>query len=743
MSLSNLSLDGLRLIFEILDLDSLVALHSTFNKFVMKSLRSPRAIRQLDLGLIVSASGALKYLIKHLRDVGDVMLPQEAQWSLSSLLLLQTLNPQRLILRSGLLHSSTLIVIREFLKHPEDASLVKLANFMKPLGFPNLEVITPRLHSLTVECGLDECISTRGASDADIKACKAIPLGISLPSTLTSISLPTLSLSHPTATIISSPTLYHLQVSKVFEAAFTELSHLFDNLESFKFMEFDRGSFTQSRVIQHMLLPRSLQTLSCGYGDFPQFLFQATHQPPPDDLSELKLPPFTFIILQPYCVSTFEFGTRDDASSSSFFWSSLLSPFPIATLTNLSIEFRAPCAFLFEEIPRSIYLQKLSVIARVVRRWKPFVSVVSPLDASPVDLDVAKLKLQDLPKGLQTLCLTLASAQPNQSVINPADIEFLPSNLKHLLLSDFQLSELDNLRLHLPRTHLHITSSFDWPYSKNGALLGSKLSDPILDFHAHMQSVDKEYTAKNVRFTVNNLNCPIDHRRLPLNKIGSAEELIWRPFTPSGGTVEWENGDQLLQILLASAQNLFALHLDGMKRGPNLRQFRFNCLTTANFGSCPMTGNWPTLPPSLTHLTATSTSYFDPALPTGVLHFSVLDTPNWSIPAAFLFRCAFRDSVLNCRVVSLLDTDVVRFLAKHVSRATRLKMSVELSIKLTKLSPPVENHSWEVETMESLAKVLNGPMPPNLLHSAAMDISQGENPIEKIGDVVRAFTCHP
>lgn len=751
MDILNLYPDSLRYIFQILDLDSLVMLHSTFNRYIMKSLCSSRALHQLDLRPVAVASPALKYLLRGLRDVHEVLLPPEAQWTLSSLLLLQTLNPQSLTIHSGLLHSSTLIMIGDHTKSsPEDATLAKFMALMKPLGFPNLEVLTPRLHTLTLESDPQDCISARGASNADLTAWKALPFDFVLPSTLTSISLANCQLKIETATKMASATLYHLRVEQVSARAFTELINFFPYLESFKFNAFTRSTFID-RVIRPMKLPASLHTISCYEADYPQFLFQATNQPLPSDLSaELKLPNYTFVILRPYSVTSLELITRDTsgpAEKPTLFWSSQLSPFPITTLTELAIEFRFPCERFFEELSRAAKLLKLTVASRVTERGKPLVLIVPPLDHVSASPYVAQLKLIDLPKNLHTLCLDMADTNPRVPTFLPEELEFLPPTLQRLQVSKFALAEVPRFRERLPDCHIHITQDIDWRHSPNGKWLRQELDEKIIDFSAHMQAIDKTYTAKNVRFNVVSSVATSYHNRLnPIPVIANAETLIFRPFTTIGGTVEWKNSEQLLLELLLYTDHLTVLDLDGMVRGPNLRQFKFYCLTVANFGSCDMTGNWPVLPPSLTQLTATSRSTFEPRPPSGPIHFRVLDTPNWSIPASFLFRCAFRDSILKCRVTSLLDTDVRKFLTKHVSRETRSKMSVSLVISVSgKLSAPelVEEDdgypSWERKAMASLTQLLNEPMVYHLPTPPEMDTSQGE---EKVGSVVSGITCY-
>lgn len=143
LRLNTIPLAGLRPILSYVDLKSLIKLYATFDRKIQTMLSSPNALA--DLCIKAARGGILvapyRYFIGAIRSVHCLKVESDAKWAPTSISLLQTLNPRKLVIGAGFLHPSVRRMLSEAQQSPSDPILSRLAqNFSSNAthNFPTL-----------------------------------------------------------------------------------------------------------------------------------------------------------------------------------------------------------------------------------------------------------------------------------------------------------------------------------------------------------------------------------------------------------------------------------------------------------------------------------------------------------------------------------------------------------------------------------------------------------------------------
>jgi hypothetical protein len=195
MDLRTLSFDGLRSILRFVDLDSLARLYATFDSRIQFLVSSPRVINYLDFPKVSKVPRShIKYLLKSLKTIGQLIIPKDVSWSIFSLHLLSSLAPSSIVLHTGFLHVSTRQMWKERAKNASNPQIVAaLSNLSSDCCSLLLNRILPTLESLTLEgdpCKLIDEVSGPKSPERDHSGVDSVEIASflsSLPPTLTSL----------------------------------------------------------------------------------------------------------------------------------------------------------------------------------------------------------------------------------------------------------------------------------------------------------------------------------------------------------------------------------------------------------------------------------------------------------------------------------------------------------------------------------------------------------------------------
>ena len=151
MELNRLDLDTIKYVLDYLDIKSLILLHSTFDRRILKSIQSPNTVRYLPYAPYLHRNkGELWHFYKSIRDIGTLKLTDG--WGrgleLESLGILSLWNPLAIVAGDELMSISCFSHLARALRTPKDQSLQRFMPLMRPIGVPDLERLTPRLQSL-------------------------------------------------------------------------------------------------------------------------------------------------------------------------------------------------------------------------------------------------------------------------------------------------------------------------------------------------------------------------------------------------------------------------------------------------------------------------------------------------------------------------------------------------------------------------------------------------------------------
>lgn len=699
-----------------LDLASLVWLYATFDKQIQRLLHSRLAIGVLDLGALNKLPvGPTHYFLHAIRDVRRLEFPKAANLSPSSISLFSTLNPSELVLDGPILHPSVQELIRDATDRPLDPVLAHTKTLIQSFGIPRFCLLTPNLHTLELRSQLRK-IGHDGPERG---------LDITLPSSLTSISLPFDGLSSIKIKILPT-SLTHLQL---FRATTTELLDIFEHLTSLASLSLrykpspindEPGATSSSRA--HIRAPSSLTKLKVSTENFPTSLLagpllercehlvyfklscrdlQEPEQPVdvlhiafPVSLQSLKLSPSL----------SYQFVEHMTLPTST-------QPFVVSlppSLTELSLK-----NFLNGTLLNALSAQLPTSLHRL--------SVIPPLRSRR-----SRYYYENVPRFSLSVPLRWLT-------------EFCSHNLD--LASSPQL-----LRKLAPQCRLR----FPYPiapfcYDRNGHFLCHKFAHliaPVLDLVALHAAIDDYATSENMTFDLE-----ID--TIYNKRLETTEHFVYLPDLPSlvlyGRSVNWYTFNRLVEYCVHSEPTI-SVEVDHLQLDEYYRhEFASSNTTLAhlNLGSCPFAtrGQYP----SLTHLSslatvdATALTMIQPGT-----KLSVLYAPNWTFTASFLTQYALDDcEVFSCRITDMKDTEVVTFLTEKVSYKTRQNMSVSISVlpsaemRRSEEGEAAVNYDNLARLMiDNLEVELDAPMPAEDSASTGNDESE---PKDTIGSVVNAI----
>ena len=187
--LNNLPLAFISPILEYVDIVSLVKLYATFDRRLQKLLSSNGALLKLTISSLISVPKApLRYFLTAVKSVKELSFEKNVNWSVITLPLLSSFSPQILELDAQLLHPSVFNLLADYNANPEDPFLKQFASYLLPTGFPRLCNLTPRLHTLVINCSIDNVVRASHPKSSTLTLFKD-----SLPPSLTSLSLSHLS----------------------------------------------------------------------------------------------------------------------------------------------------------------------------------------------------------------------------------------------------------------------------------------------------------------------------------------------------------------------------------------------------------------------------------------------------------------------------------------------------------------------------------------------------------------------
>ena len=707
MYLRDLPLEAMRPILMYCDLQSLIALYSTFDSRIQRMLRSRMAIPLLDLEpLRVLPRGPARYLVRSLQHIERLELPHGAEWSPSSLPLFSSLNPSELCFGEHLIHPSAQALYFDAQRAPSDSDESRLIALMKPLGFPNLPLLTPRLHTLELRSSLPRIWSHSTMFFTQIE----------LPSTLTSLIMPHISIL-PSEIILLPPALTHLDFATTSrEAAYNLMQHL-TSLESLSLLN-NIDDYTPSNTLSydHVRAPVSLTRLKWSSKYFPNFLFDSPLLERCTRLVHLDL----------VCALLIAAAKLVDASKA-------ILPASIRSLT-FKLPQAAQASQVLPMLPFSLTELSLTVLNQ---------RMLDQVAQAPTSLTKLTLKQQRKPLALLSLPQTLRnlSVTLNHS-LSAREIENLPPLLTELHVSSLELSDLEALRARAPACRVYISNKIMIGESKT--VLGEKfksLASPVLDVQAVHRAIDLYAMAEKLNFCFG-VFYTASHF------VGSPKAIEFHPPLPSdtltGQAATWCDIAYFITNAVNSYRELERLSVDGLDLMISNDSI-LSTLTRMDLGSCLIT--LKALPPSLTHLTSSATvDATRLSLERAPLKLSVLNAPNWTFSARYLDRCIFKDCIeLKCGITHMNDYDVIPFLTRKISPKTRLNMSVSISAFATgaMILDDGENGPkvLKLDTLERLTPLqleleLQAPMP--LLEGQTLDGAGSSN---TIGTGVSSIQC--
>lgn len=711
MSLREFSLESIRPIFRFCDLESLVRLYATFDSRIQKLLRSRLAIPVLDLGLLKTLPrGPTRYLVRALQDVERLELPDNAEWSPSSLSLLSSLNPYELSFGANLLHPSVKLLSRDAVTRPEDPAIGRLMQMMKPVGFPHLPSLTSHLHTLNITCELNSVWSD--------------PISFSrieLPPSITCLTLPLTPLSESDIKTLSSG-LIALSLSKTSVDGLYAIFGRFASLESLSLSCPQEP--TDDEVMRHRFVeaPSSLTNLQIKSGSFPSFLFNGIAFHPCVRLSRIGID----------CKMLIERHEDPDAELD---FSASVWPVALRSL-SLSAQFASILAtsITLPRLPHS--LTELEVIGSqrlLAEAMAPLPSSLSKLTVVDLWNRHAPFTRNELPSSITWLKLALDRG------LEASDFEVLPATLVELHTSKFDLTRLEALRTRSPNCHLHIMDliflDILW---ENGLFLLPKfaaLVSPALDLVALHHALDLYGVSEK-------LNLEVSIQSIAQFAL-STSTLKYRPLSPSntlrGHSVVINSIHSLIERALL-LPDFTEIDVDGVTLALDDFFFR-SSLTRMDLGNCHISLN--TLPSTLTHLTSSSIVDVTSLRPDTMMpNFVVLDAPNWTFPANYFLLCTLDScTVLRCKIAKMRDIDVVPFLTSKVSGKTRLNMSVSISVFVTGTLidrealiglKDLDYDTAKRLTSDKLHLALGSPMPMDEHGSSAMTVADGLKTIDAV-----------
>lgn len=698
MQLRDLPLDLIRPIMFYLDLESLVWLYATFDHRIQKLLRSPQAITVLTLkGLHKLPAGPVYYAIGSLRDVPRVELQNCLEWSLARLALLKSLNPFELSMGSFLFSPEALY--EDSLSHSESIT--------KPLGFPHLPRLTPRLHTLEILGNLELREGFKM---------------IEFPTSLTSLSLPQVQILTTDIDVLPHGLRLLSMQGEALEFLLPIFNHL-TSLESLCLRYYDYGYINDVPDVSHTRAPSTLTKLEIkSRSVFPSFALTGHLLEHCSQLRHLKVVGQRFPSRHP---------------------TEIILPSSIQSL-DLRIEDNSPRRLTLPPSLTELRLGSSFVDQRLIDEALPQLS--GSLTKLTLEDASNGVTFESLPSDIKSLNLEL------HRDLSDAEIDSLPPNLTELYLSNFYLENLDKLRRRAPECHLHFTKALQEPspHSTEQFLIEkfAALIPPVMDVVALHAALDDYATSNRLHFEL--------HSDLVLHYSENSTVLKFRPSescTLVGKSVVWKNLGKFLDNDVTLLSTIRTLDLAGISSGSPLNLFHTS-ITCMDVGNCTFESYY--LPPTLTHLTSTAKVGLSSTERTKVaLNFRVLDTPKWTFSASYLLKCTFKDCInLKCHISKMEDYDVVPFLTHNVSLVARLNMSLSISALIN--NDPAASYAMQVcdaedykvlkrETISNLSRGLNASTPkgiPEILVSdgTGLDSAVGASLTVKFRDDEQNFS---
>ena len=751
MSLQRLPIDGIRPILSLLDLTSLARLNATFNLSIQRTLSSAGILPHLRLTSIPSQySGHLRFLLKTLRNVDCLTFGTGTEWSLRTLSTLLTLNPLKVTLNPGSIHSSAPDLVTRVISYPENyPELVNCVKNLSPSCLPAFALLTPRLTTLHIRCFvyavsqtipgmngysfpptltsfcLDDCRAGQShpfpdTSYEDETDAYLIPM---LPTTLRSLTLryPVFHFAPLNAIFARFKKLERLELSGAFRvheptplrlsgsgdrfapvpatlnALHLSSSHWFEDLLRW-------WRFSESNVsVVDLLMPDQPNHIS-NYPGLTHFSVQREDKIRDANLSAL-LPP----TVGQLTLSRGFLGSDGPAFVS----------LPSQSLTSLTVELRKEkdealwlSAMALPHL-RSLVIRPCFACLITMIPWTDDDSPWRSSYSSPSYRLSLNLDPRFLPRTLTHLELPALDKQ-----LTEASIAAMPSGLKTLVVDSMSLLLLSNISTYLPSCNVSMKGTTEFWKDHNMDIADvnhfPEIWSPVFDFHQWSTAVA---------------------RKLSMLKAGlqlefSSQADMAFAASPETNTFIWTDSSVPPYAVRFSPLQAFQA-MPIMQALPNLTKI------VINLPSSRKSIFLRQLPPTVTHLELGTTSLAQPfnlVLPGALRHLSAkgtftvdrgtppsltyLDAPNWSFEPDQLH---FKNMEKLCAHVNgVMDFQVVELLTKTIDSKTRSNMSIKLSYFTTgSLIPEVGLQSklcatWDMitqRTREILQDQLSSPMP--------------------------------
>lgn len=154
--LSGLPIDGARVIYALLDVDSLMNLFATNDRSIQKQLSFPGMFHTLTIPPVDSVRAPLLHrFLRSARHITRLDLQMNARIPVQLLPALTTLNPLELVLGENFLHPSTIGLLNWSECNPGFKPVSRLVADLSNNGFPVLARLTPRLQHVQVSLAFD------------------------------------------------------------------------------------------------------------------------------------------------------------------------------------------------------------------------------------------------------------------------------------------------------------------------------------------------------------------------------------------------------------------------------------------------------------------------------------------------------------------------------------------------------------------------------------------------------------
>lgn len=676
--LNTLPLDGIRPILSYVDLKSLIKLYATFNRKIQALLSSPGAFAYL----CIEASGKqtkvapYRYFVSSIRNVAHLEFEDGVQWSPTTIQLLLTLNPRKLVLGSQLLHSSVEVMLADAAAFPKNEELRRMAQYFLPNAIPNFATLTPRLEDLSM---LKDTLSPTSKESAYVNFRE-----FSVPSTLTRLSVPSfIVLEDVPSNLLSLEIRDTDNIPIHVNYIFTKFSSLQDVLihgnELKSYQSFDIPSTLNSisfagryNHCETLITHPALKTSSIS-----SISIKCPQAPLPDS-ANLDLAPVLPSTLKTLVL---ELGLR--AEGDEVEWPeerSYLRTLPPG-LTSLAID----SLLLSTETPSD---SKPFPWARLQDRPAMEHLALTSASDTPILDAVGLCSFGKMPPNLKSLFLASAHLKP----LSSAEIQTLPTTLTTLQVNSFDISCVDVFASYLPDCHLFIKQPISPWKIPEAVAKSSQHWLPNLDLDKFISFVEDYYRRFKVALTLDICKGTATDRSFSLeSNLG---------FPPAS--------DEQLQSFSSELKSI--------------------TLPSTNFD--PVISVYPE---GLTAITAPSCSLIIHKWPFNCL--THLDAPNSRI--SFRFWPHFTDlQVFKATIVGVEDFHLVPFLTRLLSRRTRVHASLTIVVVITGALLPddeatgLKDVTWPLirQNTESILKaVLASPMP-------ALDPSFAEIDEHKIED---------